>query len=245
MSKSDPGERAALDRALCHVKKAAVVSVSAWLLSMVILALLRPDPYASAWQVVLGQLVAGRVFAVSLGLNHGYDFLFILYQSALQDVFVLLLLYPLLIAGYRRAMRMNVVGPVISNIREKAEHNKKRVRPFGAIGLVVFVFIPMWGSGVVPGGIVGHLIGLRIPVTIAAVTAGNLLAVAAWVLLFDVMRDLSAWVADQAPMFIFVAAVVSMAVLQLMHLRRMWRKRRAIRKAAREENSQPVREQPL
>ena len=245
MSKSDPGERAALDRALGHVKKAAVVTVIAWLLSMVILAFLRPDPYASAWQVVLGQLVAGRVFAVSLGLNHGYDFLFILYQSALQDVFVLLLLYPLLIAGYRRAMRMNVVGPVISNIREKAEHNKKRVRPFGALGLAVFVFIPMWGSGVVPGGIVGHLIGLRIPVTIAAVTAGNLLAVAAWVLLFDLMRDLSARIADQAPMVIFLAAVSSLAVLQLMHLRRMWRKRRAVRKAAREEESPPVREQPM
>lgn len=245
MSKSDPGERAALNYALWDVKKAAVVSVSAWLLSMALLAFLRPDPYASLWQVVLGQIVAGRVFGVSLSLNLDYDFLFILYQSGLQDVFLLLVLYPLLIEGYRRAARMSVVGPVISNIREKAEHNKKRVRPFGAIGLAVFVFIPLWGTGAVAGGIVGHLAGIRIPITIAAITAGNLLAVTAWVLLFDFMRELSARVAHQAPWFIFVAAVVTMAVLQLMYLRRMWRKRRAMREAAREEDAQPVHEQPL
>ncbi len=246
MSKSSPGERAALDRAVRRVTQAAVIGVSVWLLSMVALAVLRPAPYASVWQVVLGQIVAGRVFAVSLGLNHGYDYLFILYQASLQDVFMMLLLYPVLIAGYRKAMKMNVVGPIISNIRDKAEHNQKRIKPFGAAGLVVFVFIPLWSTGVIPGGIVGHLIGLRIPVTIAAVTAGNLLAVAAWVFFFDLMRDLSERFAEQAPMLIFVAAIAGMAMLQLMHLRRMWRKRRAVRRrAARDEESTPVHEQSL
>ena len=230
---------------LWWVRRLTIPITALWLVSLIVAAILHPQPYATLWQSVLGQLVAGRIFGVSMGLRNDYHVLMIVNQAAIQDVICLLVLYPLLIAGYRKAVRWNVVGPVISNIRDKAERNRKRIKPFGAIGLVVLVFIPAWSTGVVPAGIVGHLIGLSVPTTLVAVTIGNAIAVLAWVAFFDFMRDLSEQVADMAPMVILVAAIVSAIILQVLHLRRMWRKRRALQRARREEQRAEARGESL
>ena len=230
---------------LWWVRRLTIPITALWLVSLIVPAILHPQPYATLWQSVFGQLVAGRIFGVSMGLRNDYHVLMIVNQAAIQDVVCLLVLYPLLIAGYRKAVRWNVVGPVISNIRDKAERNRKRIKPFGAIGLVVLVFIPAWSTGVVPAGIVGHLIGLSVPTTLVAVTIGNAIAVLAWVVFFDFMRDLSEQVADMAPMIILVAAIVSAIILQVLHLRRMWRKRRALQRARREEQRAEARGESL
>ena len=241
MSTHTLSESARRERDLWWIGRLTTPITSLWLASLLAAAIAYPQPYITLWQSVLGQLVAGRIFGVSMGLRNDYHVLMIVNQAAIQDVVCLLLLYPLLIAGYRKAIHLNVVGPVISNIRDKAERNRKRIKPFGAMGLAVFVFIPAWSTGVVPAGIVGHLIGLSAPVTLAAATVGNIIAVLAWVVFFDFMRDVSEQVADMAPMIILVAAIISAIILQVMHLRRMWRKRRALRRARREEQREEAR----
>jgi len=132
----------------------------------------------------------------------------------------LLLLYPLLVAGYRRAVEMRVVGPAIANIRAAAERSKSKIEPFGAAGLALFVFFPFWTTGPLAGGVVGYLIGLRTWVTFASVILGNFLAVGAWILLFERMRAFSQTVGDRAPWAILAAVLAAAVLLQIRRLRK-------------------------
>ncbi len=230
MLKSLTREAAYHEPDILMVRRIAPLCLALWLMVMAGIYIFDPEHYANIWLVIGGQLIAGRAYGVSMGVREEYHPFFIVLQASFQDIITLLLLFPMMVVGYRKAARISVIGPCIMNIREKAERQRKRIRPLGAVGLAFFVFLPMWSTGVLPGGIVGHLIGMRTSLTIFAVAVGNTLAVVTWILLFDLMRDFSATLAEWMPFIILVSAILGIAALQILHLRRVWRKRRALRR---------------
>jgi hypothetical protein len=76
---------------------------------------------------------------------------------------------------------------------------------------------------------VGYLIGLPLWLTFLAVIAGNLIAVGLWILLFEQMRDVSARLADAAPMGIVIVLAL---ILAIMLFRRWMQKRRDARSSS-------------
>jgi L-asparagine transporter-like permease len=94
-----------------------------------------------------------------------------------------------------------------------------RVRPFGIIGLFVFVFLPFWMTGPVVGSIIGFLIGLRPWVNLVVVLGSTYIAIGIWALL---LNELSAWAAtvnQYAPWGLVVAIVLLAAAMNLLHRR--------------------------
>ncbi len=203
---------------LRFIERTGQVCLSIWVAVLIAFGVVWPEPYANAWQLVLQQMLGGRALSISAGLKGGFHWAFLLVQCSLQDIIILLLLYPLLVAGYRRVVEMRIVGPAIANIRAAAERNKSKVEPFGAAGLIAFVFFPFWTTGPLAGGLIGYLIGMRTRVTFASVITGNFLAVGAWLFLFDRMRAFSERLGNIAP-WIILAAVLGGAVV--MHFRRL------------------------
>lgn len=180
-----------LDRQLRLITRTGFVCLGVWMALLVGVAVAQPDPFIHSWRLVLGQLVAGRAFSVSAGVELGFPQLFLLIQIALQDLIILLLLYQLLIAGYRRVERFRVIGRVIRSIRVSAEQHKKHVEPFGAIGLMLFVLFPFWSTGALAGGVVGYMLGIRTWLVFLSIIIGNFLSVGCWILFF---QSLSAFV---------------------------------------------------
>lgn len=225
MSEADVTIPPSYDRTLWVIEWTGVALVAIWAILLAAFGILRPDPYAGSWQLVLGQLVVGRAYSVSAGLNGGFSKLFLLTQCSLQDIVTLFLLYPVLVAGYRRVIEVRFVGPALANIRATAERHKSRVAHFGAVGVMVFVFFPLWCTGALAGALIGYLLGMHTAVVFTSVIVGNILAVACWIWLFDVMRGFSERLGDGIPVAIVVSVVVFAAVFRILDLRRRAKRR--------------------
>lgn len=200
------------------IERIGQVCLTVWVTILIVLGVLWPRPYAQVWQLILEQFVGGRALSISAGLAGGFPKLFLLIQCSLQDIVVLLLCYPLLVAGYRRTVEMRIVGPAIANIRATAERHKSRIEPFGAIGLAVFVFFPFWTTGALAGGVLGYLLGIRTRITFASIIIGNFLAVGCWIFLFDRMNQFSETVGHRIPWIILAIVLTTAVVFQIRRL---------------------------
>jgi len=209
---------------LRRIERLGQACLTVWITVLICLGVTWPTPYAQAWQLILGQILGGRAVSVSTGLNQGFPKLFLLLQCSLQDITILLLLYPLLVAGYRRVVEIRIVGPAIANVRAAAERSKRNIEPYGAVGLMVFVFFPFWSTGALAGGVVGYLIGMRTWVTFASVITGNFLAVASWIWLFDRMRSFSEHLGDRLPVVMLVMVLAAAVAGQVRALYKRSRK---------------------
>ena len=198
--------------------------LSVWVAVLIALGVTWPSPYAHAWELILWQIGGGRAASISQGLNLGFPKLFLLVQCSLQDIVILLLLYPLLVAGYRRVVEWRILGPALVSVRASAQRNKSKVEPYGALGLMVFVFFPFWSTGALAGGVIGYLIGMRIRVTFSAIIIGNVLAVASWIWLFDRMMEFNESLGKLTPIVILVAVVALAVVSQVWGLYTRYRK---------------------
>lgn len=184
------------------------------------LGILWPDPYAQVWQLVLAHIVGGRAGNVLHGLNLGFPPLFIYFQCCLEDILILLLLYPPILAGYRRAIEWRILGPTLISIRESADRHKSRLEPFGVVGLMIFVVFPFWSTGALVGAVVGYLIGMRTWVTFTAVLIGNFFAVALWVWLFDRINAFSEHLTKGLLIAILAGVLITAVIAQIRSLRK-------------------------
>ena len=216
-SLSDPPARA-FGPTLRLIMRLGQACLTVWIVVLVLLGVLLGDPYNKVWQLVLGQVAVGRAVSISTGLNLGFSRWFLLFQCALQDIIVLLLLYPFIVAGYRRAVEMSFIGQTIMNIRATAERHKDKVQPWGAIGLVAFVLFPFWSTGALAGGVVGYLIGMRMWLTFTCVITGNFIAVALWIFLFEQMTRLWEDLGNYLPWGILIGVAIVAPNLRVMLL---------------------------
>ncbi len=214
----------AFGRMIHRIERAGQVLLTVWIGTLVALGITWPEPYSRAWELVLLQIVAGRAASVSKGVAMGFPKPFLLVHCTLQDVVILLLLYPLLVAGYRYAVEWRFVGPTIANIRATAERHKSKVAPFGALGLMIFVLFPFWSTGALAGGVVGYLLGLRTRWVFSSVIIGDFLAVALWIWFFDNMMQFSETLGSRMWVFIVVTVIVAAAVGRVVAIRKRVKK---------------------
>ena len=223
---------------LRRIERLGQSCLAVWVAVMVFLGVFLGNPYDKVWQLVLGQIMAGRALSVSTGLNLGFSRWFLLFQVSIQDIIVLLLLYPFVVAGYRRAVEMSFIGRTVVNIRAAAERHKDKVQPWGGLGLIAFVLFPFWSTGALAGGVAGYLIGLPTWVTFTSVIIGNCIAVALWILLFDQMAALSETAMAYAPATIVILVIVVLAFYAIRKVLR-YRSRRRERQTTTESETKP------
>jgi uncharacterized membrane protein len=205
------------DRELQWISVAGWSLFSFWASVLVINGFLNPDPYAEAWLLVLELAFMGQLVSVADGIASGFSTPFLLFQNILQDIILLLVVYPWIVRGYRRAPKDNFLMRRIENVRRLAERHKSRVQPFGAIGLWAFVFFPFWSTGPLVGGTVGYLLGLRTSVAFTSVFIGHALSVTTLVVFFDAVHDQAASFSKGLAAYLpwIVAAIILTGMLLL------------------------------
>ncbi len=156
-----------------------------WAATLVIWGIVQPEPYAQGWRLVAELAFLGRLVNISDGIANGFSHTYLFVQSAPQDVILLLVVYPWVVRAYQGAEKRGVVGKAIERLHRTAHQNSRIVQPFGALGLWLFVFFPFWSTGVLVGGIVGYLIGLRTWVSFTAVFVGHILSLVTLIWFFD------------------------------------------------------------
>lgn len=232
-----PTERVrAYDPTLHAIERTGQLLLTCTVVLFVLLGVVWKEPYQNVWQLVLAHLVGGRAGNVALGLHLDFPNWFIYLQCCLEDIIILLLFYPLLVAGYRRAVEWRVLGPTLVSIRATADRHKSKVEPFGVLGLMIFVVFPFWSTGALVGALVGYLIGMRTWVTFIAVLIGNFIAVALWVWLGNVIDKISPYLTQGVLVFVFSLVVITALSAQVNSL---LKQRKTIGKPEEDQEDEP------
>ena len=173
------------------------VSRSGWLLgalwagALITYGILWPDPYAQGWRLVAELAFLGRLVNIADGIAIGCSTPYLLLQSGLQDIVLLLIAYPPLVAICEGESRGSWIGRQLERVRRTAERHTAKVEPLGALGLWIFVFFPFWSTGALVGGVVGYLLGMRAWVVFGSVITGHILSVLSLVFFFDAMASVA------------------------------------------------------
>lgn len=144
-----------------------------------------PEPYAHIYQLVVAHIGAGRAGNAAWGVKLGFPNWFILYQSCMVDFILMFLLYPIFVLCYRRFNTVPLIGTTLASIHESAMEHRDRIKPYGVVGLLVFVLVPIWSTGPLVGVVVGFLIGLGPLLTFSTVIIADIIAVAAYVWAYE------------------------------------------------------------
>jgi uncharacterized membrane protein len=166
-----------------------------------------PDPYADVWKIVLAHVTAGRAGGVGLGLVKHFNLWFLFFITCIQDIVIMLIVYPWFVSGYQHVAAWPLIGPALSRTRALAYKYKAHIQPYGAIGLTLFVIFPFWSTGPLVGALVGYLIGLRTGIALTAITIGEIIAVGVWILFYDQLHRFSPKLAAVFLAIIFAVAI--------------------------------------
>jgi len=187
---------------LAHVLLIVLLCVWAFLLYYV------GRPYDKTFVAAVFQLFGGRALGVGYGFKQGLPASFMFFQVALVDFILMLYIYPLFVRGYQHLATMPMVGSYLDNIHKAAMSHKKRMAPYGAMGLVAFVIFPFWSTGCVVGSVVGYLIGLPTWLSLSSVTIGNIAAIIAWIAFYERLTE---WNEHFAHIFLLIILAVAIA----------------------------------
>lgn len=206
------------DPAVPLIEKTGYIMTGVTIAVCVAFAVARPDPYAQVWQLYVAHMVTGGAGNIGYGLELEFPSWFLMIQCTGQDILILYLFYPLLMAGYKRATERRFLGQILMKIRKSAQGHRAKIARWGIPGLMVFVVFPFWSTGPLVGAVVGFLVGMRTRVTFTAVILGNIVAVALWVFLFQWMRDLSINLTRFILIAILTGVILSLIVHQIRRL---------------------------
>jgi uncharacterized membrane protein len=186
---------------------------------------------AAVWSPGYGQLLAaviatnlvfGRVTAMSLGYATGLDDLTVVLANLLIETILVLIFYPLFVFSWRELLEVKALRPYMRAARETAERHHGTIRRYGLIGLLLFVWSPIWMTGPIVGCAIGVLLGLGMRITLAVVLAGTYVAILCWAV---AMRQLHDQIAAFSPfgqlaLFAFLVMIIAGGYLLRRFVRR-------------------------
>lgn len=169
-------------------------------------------PYEHNWWIIVSAIFFGRAAAVGSGLEMGFSPIFLFFQTAFADLLVTFYVYPIFVRGYHHLTRVPYIGGYLDNLHQVALSYESTMKPYGIVGLMLFVIFPFWSTGALVGAILGFLIGLPVVTTLVSVTVGNLIAIGAWVWLYNWLQDWNRGVAVVVLVLIFAVAITGVVV---------------------------------
>lgn len=181
----------ALPLHLRRIHRAGWVLFVVWATTLVAWGVVHPAPYADGWRLVLELMFVGRAVSIADGITSGFSNLYLLIQNGLEDIILLLILYPWIVTAFEKGLKENWIGRRIENVRKTAEGHKKVVESFGVLGLWVLVFFPFWSTGALVGGVVGYLLGMRTWIVFTTVFLGHVISVVSLIWFFDAMAGVT------------------------------------------------------
>ncbi len=110
---------------------------------------------------------------MGMGLNPKYVFLLALLGNIIVIPFILWLLDPIFTILERFRFFKKIIDKTKNNVSEKFEKAKNK---YGTIALIIFVAIPLPGSGAWSGALAAKLFGIKNKVAIPSIALGVLIA---------------------------------------------------------------------
>jgi uncharacterized membrane protein len=174
----------------------------------------------SIWRPGLGQMLMGMtgthvLFGRAAGLSFGYAMRLghgvVVGVNLVIETAVILIFYAAFLFGWRRLVLLRPLARFMDGTRRAAERHRAWIRRWGVVGLLLFVWFPFWMTGPLVGCVIGHLMGLRHRVTLAAVLGGTYLAIGCWALVLKGLHEQAAEYGPLAPLGL-VGGIILIAI---------------------------------
>ena len=179
--------------------------------------LLSPEEF----QVLIGMtamdIMFGRAAAMAFGYSLDLKHTLVIPICMMIETILVLLVYPLFVFSWRHLLVVKGLKKLFERIGESAEAHKDKVKKYGIIGLLAFVWFPFWMTGPVVGCVIGFLLGLRAWLNITIVLSGTYLAIIAWALFLRRFHDSVAAYSSQAAMVLMILLIVIIIADTLLH----------------------------
>lgn len=173
------------ERGLRRMTRWGCVLVALWTTILVIWGMLVPEPYARGYWLVFDNFFIGRAVCMYEGVRMNFGRIYLLIQGGGQDIGMTLITFPWIVRFYHRVSQGRLVDRILGSVTQAAERNQQRLRGFGAVGLYLFVFFPLAGTGTLVGSVVGYLLGMRMGLVLPVVIAGHLSSLIFLLTFFD------------------------------------------------------------
>lgn len=109
---------------------------------------------------------------ISLGLSPLHSALLSFIGSIIPMPFILFTIRPIL--NYLRDK--TILRKTVQNITRRSLYKSRKIKKYGVLGLIVFVAIPLPGTGVWSGSLAAALLDMRFKWAFPAIFIGNLIA---------------------------------------------------------------------
>lgn len=210
----------------------AIILLAQFILVCVASGVILGPPYTGVWQLIVTHMFTGHIGNAARGFKMGFHLYFLLYQSLVQDLIIIFFLYPLTVQGYHYLWRLPGIGPHLKGAHDTAIYYKPYIAPYGAIGLTVLVFIPLFSTGPIVGTVLGYLLGLNPFVALGSVIVGNTISAVMCFVAMDKLNEINEHIGTYVLYFVFGILIFGTITG---FVNRRWQRRKAARKAAAEE----------
>ena len=119
-----------------------VILGSLWICALLVFWLCGYDFPLNLISMVGTHLIAGRAGGITVGLELDLPEWLIVFNAFLVDSLIVLLIYPLFVLSTRRTLKRGFVQDMLDASIRTAKKERKRVRRFGMVGLLLFVWFP-------------------------------------------------------------------------------------------------------
>jgi len=172
-----------------------------------------PEPYARGWRLVLELIFVGQTICAYEGVRMGFSHIYVFLQGGLQDIGVALIVFPWLVRFYERVSTGRFFDKILGWIIRVAERYGEELRGFGLVGLFLFIFMPVGGTGMLVGIAVGYLLAMPMRQVVPVIAAATLSSLGVLLAFFDWFEPiLQSANADLAKYF----ALVLLAILLIL-----------------------------
>lgn len=201
------------------ILRVGVAWVLLWMAVLGVVTWYLPEVGFKMWRIIGFQALGGRAAGISTGVVKNVPQWLVVVMVFSVDMAIVFLFYPLFVYFYRFGARKWGRNGTLSQTMREARKGRKWVGRFGLMGLVFFVWFPLYATGPLIGAIVGFFLRLRPWANLAAVGTGTMLATLSWLFVFDRfiewMGELAGSLVPLIPWVVLVTALIVYLVLKI------------------------------
>ena len=162
-----------------------VAMITAWATILILLSYEDAGTSKAIFKMTITQIFTGRASGIAVGKKLDLSILTLIFTASYVDIMVVFTIFPFIAFGYRNLARLGVFGNIAGEAVGAAEESRPAVAKWGLVGLFFFVVFPFYFTGPLIGSVIGFFIGLPLVLNLFVVTSGTIVAIMAWVLVFD------------------------------------------------------------
>lgn len=157
----------------------------------------------------------GRAASIAHGTSAGFPPAATVVLAVYFDVMLLFIIYPLLVFSYKHFLEQRFFKKHMKPVFDSAKKSLTSFRKSKIVGVFLFVWFPLWMTGIIVGAILGFLLGLRTWVTMLTVVMGSTSAVVCWVYLTHKLFSSLGTINKSIPVTITLALISVLALMRL------------------------------